>query len=106
MERCHITVKNFFQYETDAGVIVAMRELGRCYDEGIDVERDSSKAVELVKLGVAGIDPLGCALYAYYNLHGHNLAVNTSRGFKMAKKLPCLILRWVIFRNVISTESV
>ncbi len=86
VEKCNITAKNFFQYGTDAGVPAAMSELGQCYDEGIGVERDPVKAVEFVKRGVAGNDPRGYALYAYYNLHGHNIAVNTSRGFKMAKK--------------------
>ena len=86
VEMCNITAKNLFQQGTDAGVPAAMSELGRCYDEGSGVERDSSKIVESGKRGVAGSDPLGFALYTYYNLHGHTLAVNTSRGFKMAKK--------------------
>ncbi len=86
VERCDLTAKNLFQYGTDAGVPAAMSELGRCYDEGIGVERDPIKAVEFVKRGVAGNDPMGYAICAYYNLHGHNVAVNTSLGFKMAKK--------------------
>ncbi len=49
-----------------------MSEFGRCYDEGIGVERDPVEAVEYVKKGVAGDDPRGYSLYAWYNLHGHN----------------------------------
>ncbi len=86
MEKCDITANNFFHYGTDAGVPAAMSELEQCYGEGIGVEKDLSMAVELVKRSVAGNDPLGYALYSYYNIHGHNVAVNTSLGFKLAKK--------------------
>ncbi len=86
VKRCDMTCKNFFQCGTDAGVPAAMSERGQCYDKGIGIERDPLKAVEYVKQGVAGNDPQGYALYAFYNLHGHNVAVNPSLGFRMAKE--------------------
>ncbi len=86
VEPCDITAKNFFQQGTDAGVPAAMSEPGQCYDEGIGVEYHPAKAVELVRRSVARKDRKGYAFYACYNLHGHSVAVNTSRGFKMAKK--------------------
>ncbi len=86
VERCDIAARNFFEQGTNAGAAAAISELGRCYDEGIGVQRDSSKAVEFVNQSLLLRDPLGYTIYAYYNLHGHNIPVNPSCGFKMAKK--------------------
>ncbi len=63
----YMTCKNFFQSGTVADVTAAMVELGKCYDEGIGVERDPLKAVEYVKQVVAGNDLRGYALYSFYN---------------------------------------
>ncbi len=85
MENCDIAAKDFFQQGTDARVPAAMSELERCYDEGIGVERDPVKAVGYVKQAVSGDDTRRYSLYAWYNLHGHNVTANASRGFKMTK---------------------
>ncbi len=83
---CDFTAKTFFQYGANVGVPAAMSELGRCDDEGIGVERDPVKAVRFLKQGATWNDPQGYVLYAWYSLYGHNVAVNASRAFKMAKK--------------------
>ncbi len=106
VERCDITARNFFEQGTDTGVAAAVSELRRCYDEGIGVERDSSKAVEFVKRSVQRSDPLGYVLRAYYNLHGHNNPVNPSCGLKMAKRLPRVTVNRTILQNAVCTESV
>ncbi len=106
LEKCDITARNVFLQGTDAGIAAVMSELGRCNGEGISVERDSSNREELVKRIVQLSNSLGYALNAYYNLHGYNVPVNPSCGFKWRRRLPRVTENRTISLNAISTESV
>ncbi len=48
--------------------------------------QNPQKAAEFVRRGAAGCHPVGIGLLARYSLHGHNMSVNLSLGFKIAKK--------------------
>jgi len=84
--RCDITAKNYFQLGTNAGVPAAMIHLGDWYDEGIGVERDTERAVGLIRGAVARNAPGAFGILAWYSLHGHNMPANLPLAFRMAKK--------------------